>query len=1061
MFSGMRPRGSRDPREIDPIEDNLAQGLSTQPAHLRFPGQLQDTVNCSFSVVDGARKRPGTHFFHKIGSPGMAPCGNFRLHPIDRDQTERYLVVFGEGQVRIFDTVNGDEATVTIDPDSDAYLWANGATADHLRFRTQDDTTLIVNTRVPASSRRSDGYSVTSTVRDYDVLRSITPADDTYHRTEEDADSFPAGYYKYDVDGATFAMVQFPAVSGIPNAAPGGYYDDSLGGLQFRIYFSKTAGFSGGSFNNGTKTLTKAGAFANAVAGDWVEVSAGTGVTPGWYEIESKTSADAVVLDLDIGGTNPADVVVDHLASRHDVVYAQDNPTLPDMHAVAAKWQTALRNAGAGNALCAWTETGDTQGYFTITSPYRGSGTTIAEIGSTGAGTDVSAAGYMFTASGASITAGSGSGSLTLDIDDRWTAVAAPNQADAEFDPLTMPQKLVRTSKGPGAEFEISPVEWNARTSGDELSNPSPTPISAALTGTITAISAASPGVVTCEDHGLTTGDVIYIHSSDSTPTIDGERTVTVVDPDTFTVGVNTSGAGTAGRWSRGAKPVADVMFDSGRLALAIGDRYIASQAGDVYNFYIENVAEVVDSDPIDVPIGSDGVGIITFMVASQKTTILFTESGVQYERDEAEALTPTTCKFTATTRHPAQPPTYGTRPKNLSSVLYFAGDSESSTILWEYRRDDLQAISTANDVGKHVEGFLPRNVRTLIAAPNANQVYILEENDRSIYVYQAHWEGVTKRQSAWGLYQFDGNYRISDICFLADRVWMLVEGAPPATVSAASPGVITLANHGFSNGDPVAIFDSTTKPSLDGSHTVAGVSGATFNVGVNTSVGGTCRVCRAQYVLESFTTSRESVTPAFENLAAWPYAIHMDRQMTLTGVYDAGNDWTEFTMPTGFAGLGSTINRAVLGPAFGSDAGEVITTGFTYGSTYIRIAGDYSDGEVVLGRFYTMQAEPTRPFLRNEKGQADRLSGLLVKRILVGYVDSGTFNVTVDYDQPGPDSHSTTMDSAASTVDMGELNAPVRSDAAKCSVTILSANPLPVTITGIQWIAEYRDGVK
>lgn len=61
----------------------------------------------------------------------------------------------------------------------------------------------------------------------------------------------------------------------------------------------------------------------------------------------------------------------------------------------------------------------------------------------------------------------------------------------------------------------------------------------------------ANPTVVTSYSHGLQTGDTISIAGSNSTPTIDGARVVTVIDQNTFSVPVNVTGAGTAGYYSR------------------------------------------------------------------------------------------------------------------------------------------------------------------------------------------------------------------------------------------------------------------------------------------------------------------------------------------------------------------------------------------------------------------------------------------------------------------------------------------------------------------------------
>lgn len=63
----------------------------------------------------------------------------------------------------------------------------------------------------------------------------------------------------------------------------------------------------------------------------------------------------------------------------------------------------------------------------------------------------------------------------------------------------------------------------------------------------ITAISQANPTEVTVAAHGLTTGDVVAIEGSNSTPSLDGVHKVTVTGANTFTVPVNVTVAGTAG----------------------------------------------------------------------------------------------------------------------------------------------------------------------------------------------------------------------------------------------------------------------------------------------------------------------------------------------------------------------------------------------------------------------------------------------------------------------------------------------------------------------------------
>lgn len=66
--------------------------------------------------------------------------------------------------------------------------------------------------------------------------------------------------------------------------------------------------------------------------------------------------------------------------------------------------------------------------------------------------------------------------------------------------------------------------------------------------GAIFAISTGSQ--ITSTAHGLSTGQVIQISGSNSTPSIDGSKTITVIDANTFSIEDTVSVAGTTGSWS-------------------------------------------------------------------------------------------------------------------------------------------------------------------------------------------------------------------------------------------------------------------------------------------------------------------------------------------------------------------------------------------------------------------------------------------------------------------------------------------------------------------------------
>lgn len=118
---------------------NLKSGISQQPNILRFPEQAESQINGWSSETRGLTKRPPTVFGKVLGEAsefGDAPM----IHAIDRDESERYHIVFTGTGIRAFDmngnekTVNGDMGYVTCDSPRDC-----------LRMVTIADYTFITN----------------------------------------------------------------------------------------------------------------------------------------------------------------------------------------------------------------------------------------------------------------------------------------------------------------------------------------------------------------------------------------------------------------------------------------------------------------------------------------------------------------------------------------------------------------------------------------------------------------------------------------------------------------------------------------------------------------------------------------------------------------------------------------------------------------------------------------------------------------------------------------------------------------------------------------------------
>lgn len=124
---------------------NFINGVSQQPAALRLASQAEEQTNCYSTVAKGLVRRPPTENIVRIEDSTLD--GNSFVHFINRDTTERYVVVFdGTGatnadKVKVFD-FDGVQKTVSF-PDGTGYIPSDCRT--NLEALTVADYTFVIN----------------------------------------------------------------------------------------------------------------------------------------------------------------------------------------------------------------------------------------------------------------------------------------------------------------------------------------------------------------------------------------------------------------------------------------------------------------------------------------------------------------------------------------------------------------------------------------------------------------------------------------------------------------------------------------------------------------------------------------------------------------------------------------------------------------------------------------------------------------------------------------------------------------------------------------------------
>lgn len=713
---------------------HLRGGISRQPAHIRKPHQVEESDNITYSIADGASKRPGSQYQAVVS--GLAASGNYRLHGIERDDDERFVVLYGwDGSntvVKIWErTAAGGllASTVTIASAAQTYLDSGSPTADDLRLCTFTDSTLIANTKKATALTSSTDYAVAASRQTFEILSSFTLTAGAYGkvRGEGDTEDAESEYYQYLASGdPTYGRTQMQVISGNATSSndwtkPIGAWDETANEtVGFNVGMARiNLDITGGSWTTATKTLTKAGAFASFTleSDDQIYVTGGTNVTAGWYTIATRVDDDSITLEDEIttGSTNETDVTTDAIGQEFEVA-AQfgDVDETWTMHDVAKRIEEALQQAGADNALVSWSFKGSAKtGRFTITGQWRGVGTKVFAPSSPGTGVvDLSNdATDPFYGSSVTITEGTvtltSSQPNTTDPASRWTRVAAPNSPNSQPDTTSMPVKLtLDTFTGDGvtaATWSINQITWDARTAGDSETNPGPT--------------------------FLTDGDYIQ-----------------------------------------------DMTFHADRLLIASGERVAFSQVGDYFNFWIEDPLNLTDADPIDIPVSTGAsVQIVEFLVNYRDSVVAFTKADRQAVLNTPDVLSPTTAKFTPATRDRK---TANVRPVVMGDLMYYTGPRADESILLEYNVDDISLLNVSESVSKHVQGLLPTTIQSLTVDTNNKKVFITPTDCDHIFVYEPDWIDREKVQSAWTKWQFDDAYRISDTVVVDRQLFMLVESA-------------------------------------------------------------------------------------------------------------------------------------------------------------------------------------------------------------------------------------------------------------------------------------------
>lgn len=216
---------------------------------------------------------------------------------------------------------------------------------------------------------------------------------------------------------------------------------------------------------------------------------------------------------------------------------------------------------------------------------------------------------------------------------------------------------------------------------------------------------------------------------------------------------------------------IMDLVFVRNRLGIVSGETTFFSGGGDYFRFWPESTTELLDTDPFGLQNPTATVSRFFFAVPFRRSTFIMGDNA-QFEIGGA-LLTPALASIDLATSYSASTVC---RPVSVGDELYFPAEVGNIASVMSYVYDEASVSETANDITKHVEGYIPSPVRELIGDPIRGLVVARSSGAQNdLFVHKFYYQGQERVQSAWSRHHFAGQV-IRSVQMLDGVVIMLVD---------------------------------------------------------------------------------------------------------------------------------------------------------------------------------------------------------------------------------------------------------------------------------------------
>jgi len=166
------------------------------------------------------------------------------------------------------------------------------------------------------------------------------------------------------------------------------------------------------------------------------------------------------------------------------------------------------------------------------------------------------------------------------------------------------------------------------------------------------------------------------------------------------------------------------------RLWIATENTIFSSRLNDYFDFWINDIENVTETDPIDIQATVGVYNKLTYIVPFQSTLFVATAGSLQFEVRGGSAdvgISPFNVEFRPTSFYSTSKIT---EPQKLGNNIFFANASKMYMYLGS--GNATSEYSTAIDVSQHCKDYLPENIRVLTTSSSTDSIHMVDDNNRN-----------------------------------------------------------------------------------------------------------------------------------------------------------------------------------------------------------------------------------------------------------------------------------------------------------------------------------------